>query len=193
MSEIKSCKKCGAPLDLVRPACILLPCPQCKTSLEIRFSPEGGILLEAAGASSPSLSSRPRGVHISQLDLFFHWEKVEKSVAQSLDAPILGRCPLCKGNVYLEKASSVVMECEYCGGKTPVQAEELTLSKKEESLSFPSSLLSFGKRIARHLNIEDRKRLILKYLHLYRWLLVSVVAVAFLLFWIILRRLLSHA
>jgi hypothetical protein len=193
MSEIKSCKKCGAPLDLARPTCILLPCPQCKTSLEIRCSPEGSILIEAAGGSSPSLSVRPHGVHLSQLDLFFHWEKVEKSVAESLDAPILGRCPLCKGNVFLGKASSVVVECEYCGGKTPVQAEELTLSKKEESLGFPSSLLKFIKGIARPLNIEDRKRLTLKYLHLYRWLLVSVVAVAFLLFWIILRRLLSHA
>lgn len=177
MLEIKKCKKCGAPLDLVRPPAIILPCSDCKASLEIRFSPEGHLLIEAVGASTSSLSTRPVGIQISQLDLFFHWEKVERSVAESLESPLLGQCPLCKRNIYLEKGNQVVVECDYCGGKTPLGAEELTLRKKEEVLTFPASLLSLMKRIVRPLDSEDKKQVILKYFRLYRWLLILVVVV----------------
>jgi len=177
MLEVKKCKKCGAPLDLVRPAAVIVPCADCKAPLEIRFSPEGHLLIETAGASSPSLPVRPVGIQISQLDLFFHWEKVERSVAESLENPLLGQCPLCKGSVYLEKGNEAVVECEYCGGKTPLGTEELMLRKKEEVVSFPASILSFMKKMARPLNTEDKKQVILKYLRLYRWILILLLAI----------------
>ncbi|MDH7500882.1 MAG: hypothetical protein QHH30_10940 [candidate division NC10 bacterium] len=178
---MKKCKKCGAPLDLVRPAAIILPCADCKASLEIRFSPEGHLLIEAAGASVSSLSGRPMEIQISQLDLFFHWEKVERSVAESLENALLGQCPLCKGNIYLEKGREVTVECEYCGGKTPLEGGSLMLRKKEEVLTFPASLLSLVKKMARPLNTEDKKQVILKYLRLYRWLLILLIATLLLL------------
>jgi hypothetical protein len=177
MSEIKKCKKCGAPLDLVRPVAILLPCSGCRTSLEIRFSPEGNLMIEAAGTSTSSLPLRRADIHISQLDLFFHWEKVEKSVAESLKNPLLGQCPLCRAGIYLEKGNEVVVECEYCGGKTPLAAEELTLRKKEEVLTFPATVLSFIKKIARPLDTEEKKQVVLRYLRVYRWLLLALMVI----------------
>ena len=190
MSEIKKCKKCGAPLDLVRPAAIILLCVDCKASLEIRFSPEGNLLIEAAGAPTSSLPLRPPGMHISQLDLFFRWEKVERSVAESLKNPLLGQCPLCKTNIYVEKGNQVMVECEYCGGKTPLGAEELVLRKKEEVLTFPASMLSFIKKMARPLDSENKKQVVLRYLRLYRWLLIVLVVVLLALAIFALRRLL---
>ena len=77
----------------------------------------------------------------------------------------------------LEKGSEVVVECEYCGGHTPVKADGLMLWKKEEVLTFPSSVLSFVKKIARPLDSDDRMRAILKYLHLYRWFLIALSAI----------------
>jgi len=186
----QTCKKCGAPLDLVRPAGIILSCPECKVSLEIHLSPEGNLLIQAAGTSTSSVLPRPPGLHISQLDLFFHWEKVEKSVAESLGNPILGQCALCRGSIYLEKGNEVVVECEYCGGHTPVKAEGLLLWKKEEVLTFPSSVLSFVKKIARPLDSDDRMRAILKYLHLYRWFLIALSAILLALAMLALRGLL---
>jgi hypothetical protein len=177
VAKVQTCKKCGAPLDLVRPTGIILPCPECKVSLEIHPSLEGSLLINAAGASTSSVLPRPSGLHISQLDLFFHWERVEKSVAESLGNPILGQCALCKGNICLEKGNEVLVECGYCGGHTPVKAEALMLWKKDEPPTFPSSILSFAKKIARPLDSDDRMRAILKYLHLYRWLLIALFAI----------------
>jgi hypothetical protein len=145
--------------------------------LEIHPSPEGNLFIEAAGSSPSSVLPRPPGLHISQLDLFFHWERVEKSVAESLGKPILGQCALCKGNIYLEKGNEVVVECGYCGGHTPVKAEGLPLWNREATPAFPTSILSFLKKIARPLDSDDRMRAIVKYLHLYRWFLVALFAI----------------
>lgn len=191
MSEVRNCKKCGAPLDLVRPASVNLLCPECKVSLNIRSSPEGNLFIEAAGAPASSVPPRQTSLHISQLDLFFHWERVERSVTESLESPILGQCPLCKGEIYLDKTDQVVVECEYCGGRTPLRAEDLMLWKKEEALSFPSSLLSFVKKIVRPLDSEERRRVALRYLRLYRWLLILALAILVALAIFVLRGLLS--
>lgn len=177
LSKVQTCKKCGAPLDLVRPGGIILLCPECKVPLHIHSSAEGNLLIEAAGTSTSSVLPRAPGLHISQLDLFFHWEKVEKSVAESLGNPILGPCALCKGNIYLEKGKEVVVECGYCGGRTPVRAEDLVLWRKEEVRTFPASVLSFIKKMARPLDSDDRKRAIVKYLYLYRWFLIALFAI----------------
>jgi len=191
MSEVRTCRKCGVPLDLVRPATIILPCPECKVSLEIRSSSEGNFLIQAAGAQTSSVLRRPESLHLSQLDLFFRWEKVEKSVTQSMENPILGQCSLCKGDIFLGKTEQAVVECEYCGGRTPVKAEELMTWKKEADLTFPASLLSFIKKMARPLDLEERKRVTLKYLHLYRWLFIILLAALLLLAVFALRGLLS--
>ena len=191
VSKVRTCRKCGAPLDLVRPAGIVLPCPECKATLEIRPSAEGNLLIEAAGASTSSVLPRKPGLHINQLDLFFHWEKVEESVAESQGNPILGRCALCKGNIYLEKGNEVVVECEYCRGRTPVMAEDLMLWKKGEAVGFPASILSFLKKIVRPLDSDERMRAILKFLHLYRWFLAAFFAVLLILVVFALRGLLT--
>jgi hypothetical protein len=51
------------------------------------------------------------------------------------------------------------------------------LWKKDEPPTFPASILSFAKKIARPLDSDDRMRAILKYLHLYRWLLIALFGI----------------
>lgn len=63
--------------------------------------------------------------------------------------------------------------------------------KKEADLAFPASLLSFIKEMARPLDLEERKRVVLKYLHLYRWLFIILLAALLLLAVFALRGLLS--
>lgn len=174
-------------MDLVRPAAILLPCARCQAPLEIRFSVEGNLLIEAGGAPPTCLPLKTKDIQISQLDLFFHWEKVEQSVAESLKSPYLGSCPLCHSGLYLEKDKQVVVECEYCGGKTAVAAEDLHLRRKEEVPTLPASILSLLRRIARPVNDEEKKQVVLRYLRLYRWLLLMVGGALVLIVFIILR------
>lgn len=177
MSMIRNCKKCGAPLDLVRPAAIRFPCPECQAPLEIHFSPEGHLFIETDACSTSSASSKSQALNINQLDLFFHWEKVERSVNESLQEASLGRCPLCKGDIFLIKANQVAVECEYCGGKNPLPAEELRVGKKKAAPSLPATLLSYIKRMARPLDLEGRKRMVLRYLRFYRGLLLLVLSI----------------
>jgi hypothetical protein len=56
-------------------------------------------------------------------------------------------------------------------------AEELTLRKKEEVLTFPATVLSFIKKIARPLDTEEKKQVVLRYLRVYRWLLLALMVI----------------